>query len=199
MKNLLLLAICIILFSCKGNGQATDPEPKNDTPNPETMTPNPDSDYEFSGNYDDLLTLELASRISGFEPSRARKTHILKGMTGEILRYNWENGREEIKEKSPTNRKSTVSSRTDIVEIKWVDGEADMESFLYFIDLEKYPEKTKVNSVGETAYWNPTKEHLEVYYNGVSFTLKVDISDGVITDKEKTIALAKLIITEQLN
>ena len=48
----------------------------------------------FSGDYDDLLTLEMALRISGFEPSKARKTHLLKGMTGEILRYNWENGRE---------------------------------------------------------------------------------------------------------
>ena len=196
MKNLLVLGIGIVLLSCKGNGQ--DPAPKNDTPNPEMTIPIPESDFEFSGNYDELLTLELASRISGFEPSRARKTHILKGMTGEILRYNWENGREEIKEKSPTNRKRTVSSRTDIVEIKWVNGEADMESFSYFIDLEKYPEKTKVNSVGENAYWYPTKDHLEVYYNGVSFTLKVDISDDVITDKEKTIALAKLIIEEQL-
>ena len=88
MKNLLILAICIILFSCKGNGQATDPEPKNDTPNPEVVAPNSDSNFVFSGNYEDLLTLELASRISGFEPSIVRKTHILKWITGESLRYN---------------------------------------------------------------------------------------------------------------
>jgi hypothetical protein len=198
MKNILVLCIGIVLLSCKGNGQTPEPAGKNDRPNPKSIAPTTDTNFMFSGDYNELLTLELASRITGFEPSSARKTHILKGMTGEILRYNWENGRKEIKEKSPTNRKRTVSSRTDIVEIKWVDGEADMESFLYFVDLEKYPEKTKVNSVGETAYWNPTNNHLEVYYHGVSFTLKVDISDDVITDKEKTIALAKLIIEEQL-
>ncbi|WP_047414243.1 hypothetical protein [Cellulophaga sp. Hel_I_12] len=164
-----------------------------------TLLAIPESDFVFSGDYNDLLTLELASRISGFEPFLGRKTHILQGMTGEILRYNWENGREEIKEKSPTNRKRTVSSRTDIIEIKWVDSEADMESFLNFIDLEKYPEKTKVNGVGENAFWSPTKEHLEVYYHGISFTLKVAISDDAISDKEKTLALAKLIIAEQLN
>jgi len=163
-----------------------------------TLSAIPESDFVFSGDYNDFLTLELASRISGFEPSRARKTHILQGMTGEILRYTWENGREVVKEKSATNRKRTVSYLSDIVEIKWIDSEADMESFLYFIDLEKYPEKTKVNGVGENAYWSPIKEHLEVYYHGVSFTLKVDISDDVISDTAKTMALAKLIIAEQL-
>ncbi len=119
-------------------------------------------------------------------------------MTGEILRYQLGKWQGSIKEKSASNRKRTVSSRPDIVEIKWVDGEADMESFLYFIDLEKYPEKLKVNGVGEISYWSPTKEHLEVYSNGVSFTLKVDISDNIITDKEKTSALAKLIIEERI-
>ena len=79
-----------------------------------------------------------------------------------------------------------------------MDSEDDLESFMDYVNLEKYPEKTKVNTIGESAYWNPTKEHLEVYYNGVSFTLKIDISDDVITDKEKTIALAKLIVTEKL-
>tara|TARA_R110002012_G_scaffold320402_2_gene543951 strand:+ start:61616 stop:62368 length:753 start_codon:yes stop_codon:yes gene_type:complete len=157
-----------------------------------------ENDFVFSGDYRDLLTLELASKIAGFEPSRARKTHILQGMTGEILRFTWENGREIVKEKSATNRKRTVTFLPDLVEIKWVDSEADMESFLYFIDLEKYPEKTKVTSVGEDTYWSPTKEHLEVYDHGVSFILKVDISNDVISDKEKTMALAKLIIAEQL-
>jgi len=189
MKKYLALCIVVLFLSCKGNGQSPDP---NET------VPDSEPDFVFSGYYDDLLTLELASRISGFEPSSARKTHILKGMTGEILRYNWENGREIVKEKSETNRKRKVSFLTDIVEIKWVASETDMESFLLFIDLEKYPEKMKVNDVGESAYWNPTKENLEVYYNGVSFTLKVDISDDVITDKEKTSALAKQIIEEQL-
>jgi hypothetical protein len=84
------------------------------------------------------------------------------------------------------------------VQIKWVDGEADMESYLEFVDLEQYPEKTKVNGVGEIAYWNPNKNELEVFYGGVSFTLQVDISNDDILDKEKTIALAKLIIEEQL-
>ena len=61
----------------------------------------PENDFVFSGDYNDLLTLELASRISGFEPSLARKTQILQGMNGEILRYTWENGREIVKKNLP--------------------------------------------------------------------------------------------------
>lgn len=190
MKKCIYLSVFVsLLFSCKGNGQTTAPE---------ITTPKPNSDFVFSGDYNDLLTLELASIITGFEASKAEKMHPMKGMLAETLRYYWENGREVVKEKSPSNRKRTVSTRSDIVQIKWVDGEADMESFLEFIDLEKYPDLTKVNGVGESAYWNPIKNLLEVYYNGVSFTLQVDISFDDNLDKEKTIALAKLIIEEQL-
>lgn len=139
---------------------------KSNEATPEEIVPNPDNNFVFSGNYDDLLTLELASRITGFETLKARKTHILKGMSGEILRYNWENGREVVKEKSSSNRKRVVYPRTDLVQIKWVDGEEDMESFLKFIDLEKHPELYKVVGVGETAYWNSQKNYLELYYNG---------------------------------
>ncbi|MCM4171964.1 hypothetical protein DHD32_10760 [Arenibacter sp. TNZ] len=196
MKNILVLCIGIVLFSCKGNGQ--DPAPKNDTPNPEMATPIPENNFVFSGNYEDLLTLEVASRITGFESSKSEKSHILKGMTGEILRYYWENGREREKEKTTPDRKNRKIGSVDLVQIKWVDGEADMESFLEFIDLEKHPELTKVNKVGESAYWNPNKNYLEVYYHGVSFTLQVDISNDDILDKEKTIALARLIIEERI-
>jgi hypothetical protein len=187
-----------VLYSSKGNGQPNDPYTKNDKPNPETLAPNTDSNFVFSGDYDDLLTLEMASKISGFEPSKARKTHILKGMTGEILRYNWENGRERNKENITSDMKEKTISCTDLVQIKWVDFEADMDSFLDLIEPEEHPELSKINGVGESAYWNLKKEYLEVYYNGVSFTLQVDISNDETLDIEKTIALARLIIEEQI-
>ena len=163
------------------------------------MTPKSENHFVFSGNYDDLLTLELASRITGFEPSKAKKMNPVKGMTGELLRYYWENGREKDKEATTPDRKNKKIECMDLVQIKWVDGEADMDSFLEFIDLEKHPELSKITGVGEAAYWNSKKQYLEVYYNGVSFTLQVDISNNDIPDKEKSIALAKLIIEERIN
>ncbi|OBX24989.1 hypothetical protein LX77_03360 [Gelidibacter algens] len=192
MKNYFYVSVFVcLLFSCKGNGQNTNASSKNDRPNPE-------SNFVFSGDYNDLLTLEMASQITGFEASKATKLHTMKGMIAETLRYFWENGREEVIKKSASKRERVAYPRTDLVQIKWVDGEADMESFSDFIDLEKYPELTEVNGVGESAYWNPKKNHLEVYYNGISFSLQVDISNDESLDKEKTIALAKQIIEEKM-
>ena len=177
-----------LLFSCKGNGQTPDPISTHAELNP---------DFVFSGDYGNLLTLEMASRITGFDASKAKKMNAMKGMVGETLRYYWENGREEVKEKSASNRKTVSCPRSDLVQLKWVDGEADMASFLDFIDLEANPELMEIDGVGQRAYWNVEKQYIEVYYNGVSFTLQVDISNDDNLDKEKTIELAKLIITEQ--
>lgn len=119
-------------------------------------------------------------------------------MTGEILRYNWENGREVVKEKSPSNRKRVVSSRTDLVQISFVDFEADNESFSDFVRAETHPELTEIADIGEAAYWNSKKNYLEVYSNGISFRAKAEISNDDTINKEKTIELAQLIIKEKL-
>ncbi|MBJ7881506.1 hypothetical protein [Gelidibacter salicanalis] len=194
MKSYLYVFMLIgLLISCKGNGQTTDIVSTTDVTNPE-------GNFVFSGDYNDLLSLEMASRITGFYPSKAQKMNTTQGMLGEVLRYYWDNGREKAKESTAPNRKNTdISSTMDLVQLKWVDGEADMDSFLDFIDLDNHPELSKVNGVGEGAYWNSKKHHLEVYYNGVSFTLQVDMSNDDNLDKEKTIALAKAIIEEQMN
>ncbi|TXE09062.1 hypothetical protein ES711_03765 [Gelidibacter salicanalis] len=180
-----------MLFSCKGNGQSTEIGLKNNAIEA-------DSNVPFSGDYNDLLTLELASQITSFDPEQAQKMHTMKGMLGEMLRYYWENGRERHREASTPNRKNTKMTATDLVQIKWVDDEADMESFLNFIDLKAHPELVEVNGVGDNAYWNSKKQLLEVYYHGVSFTLQVDMSNDEAVNKEKTIALAKLMISEKL-
>jgi len=83
-----------LIISCKENGQNTQALTNND--DSEEVVSNLENRLTFSGNYDDLLTLERASRITGFEPSKARKTHTLNGMTSEILRYNWKNGLEPL-------------------------------------------------------------------------------------------------------
>lgn len=197
MKKFKYLSICMLLIiSCKENGQNTKPLTNND--DSEETAATPEKPNTFNGDYDDLLTLEMASRITGFEPSKARKTHTLKGMTGEILRYNWENGRERNKENITPGMKKTTISCTDLTQIKWVDFEADMDSFLNFIEPGEHPELSKINGVRESAYWNSKKNHLEVYFNGVSFTVQVDISNDDNLDKEKTIALAKLIVEERI-
>ena len=70
----------------------------------------------------------------------------------------------------------------------------DIASFLRFIELDKHPELSKVIGIGDSSYWNSKKQHLEVYHNGVSFTLQVVTSFDEALNKEKTIELANLMI-----
>ena len=197
MKYYVILFFCIVLFSSKGNAQNTNPLDNNDDLE-ETLSES-ENQGGFSGDYNDLLTLEMASRITGFEASKAKKMHPMKGMLTESLMYYWENGRQIVIEKSASNYKRKVKSRDDFAKLMWLDGEADMESFLSFIHLDIHPELLKVNGVGESAYWNTKNQNLQMYYNGVSFMLQVIVSFDEALNKEKTIELAKLIITEKLN
>lgn len=189
MKNFLILTVYILLFSCKGNGQNTNPLKSNDIS--DVAISDTENQVVFSGDYNDLLTLKMASQITGLDISQVSKTHTMKGLLAETLRFYWENGREVIVEGS------TFTS-VDRVQLNWVDGEADMESFLSFIELKAHPELLNVAGVGESAYWNSKKIYLEVYYHGMSFRLEVDISNDENLDKEKTIALAKQIIEEKM-
>lgn len=189
MKNILFLAICLSLFSFKENKQVNKSNAK---------FLNTENNTLFNRDYQDLLTLEIASKVTGFDPSKARKSNPMKGMMSEILKYSWENGREFVKEKSETNRKRVAYSRSDLVQISFVDFEADMEIFLEFVEPEIHSELTKIEDVGEAAYWNSKNNFIEVYYNEVSFRGKVEISNDEAINKEKTIELAKLIIKEKL-
>lgn len=159
---------------------------------------NSESDVEFSDDYTNLMPLELVVRVTGFEASKANKMHPMQGMLTESLMYYWENGREIVIEKSASNYKRKVKSRDDFAKLMWVDVEADMESFLSFIGLDKHPELSKVNGVGESAYWNTKNQNLQIYYKDVSFMLQVIVSFDEAVNKEKTIALAKLIVEERI-
>ncbi|MCK0132585.1 hypothetical protein MWU59_13840 [Flavobacteriaceae bacterium F08102] len=182
----------------KKNEQNTSRDTKNPTSDTANSIPKQARKFVFSGNYGDLLTLDFASRITRLAPTNAKKLNTSKGMLGEVLRYYWDNGWEGANGNSTPTRKNAKINTPTFVQIKWVDGEADMESFLNFIEPEEHPALVKITDVGETAYWHTQKNQLEVYYNGVSFTLQVDISNEPSINKEKTIALARLIITEKL-
>lgn len=159
---------------------------------------NSESDVEFSDDYTNLMPLELVVRVTGFEASKANKMHPMQGMLTESLMCYRENGREIVIEKSASNYKRKVKSRDDFAKLMWVDVEADMESFLSFIGLDKHPELSKVNGVGESAYWNTKNQNLQIYYKDVSFMLQVIVSFDEAVNKEKTIALAKLIVEERI-
>lgn len=51
-----------------------------------------------------------------------------------------------------------------------------------------------VPGVGDYAVWNNKAKELNTYYKGVQFQLRIVVSDDVEVNKEKSIALAKMIV-----
>jgi hypothetical protein len=56
-----------------------------------------------------------------------------------------------------------------------------------------------ISGVGETATWYLNTNELKVFYKGLIFSVVVDISDDKELNREKSIELAKRIITQKLN
>ena len=57
----------------------------------------------------------------------------------------------------------------------------------------------EIGGVGEAATWYANSNEIKVYYNGLLFSLVVDISDDPELNREKSIELAKMIIREKLD
>lgn len=198
MKRLFYLSVfALFIFSFKGFGQSTSPVAKSD--DSQNFGLDSEEVVVFGRDYKDLLTLELATRITGFDSSKVKTMQPMKDQVTKFLRYYWENGRIKPEESMTPGRNATIRMVPDAVQMKWLDAEADMDSFLYFIGLDEHPELTKVDDVGEAAYWNSKKNYLQMYYNGVSFMLQIDMSNEDASNKEKTIALAKLIVEERFS
>jgi hypothetical protein len=57
----------------------------------------------------------------------------------------------------------------------------------------------EISGVGEAATWYEKSNELKVFYNGLTFALVVDISDNKSLNRNKSIELANLIISNKLN
>lgn len=91
----------LILLSCSSNGKANEKKSTQNavsTQEKKSVTLNADN---YSGKLDELLTLEMAAQVSGFDASKATKEHDNKASAifgGEKkppreCNYLWENGR----------------------------------------------------------------------------------------------------------
>lgn len=198
---------------------------------------------DFAGKLDELLTLEMAAKISGFETSKAIKEHGNKASAafgGEKkppreCNYLWENGRQKTVTAGGNSMKTNYK---DIVGIKSVSN-TTLERFKRSygaltdeqkkaankqIEVQKAKSTTEqtnseankqmaevgtgminnlraeeISGVGEAAVWYEKSNELKVFYNGLTFALVVDISDNKRLNRNKSIELANLIISEKLN
>lgn len=198
---------------------------------------------DFEGKLDELLTLEMASAVTGFEASKAIKEHGNKtdavfGSTKKGPRecsYLWNNGRTRTVKSADKTMNVAWKDKVSIKSVSNTTFERFMRNYGAQTDGEKQvaaeklrteaganqPEGPKkgadaqmmevgtdliaglkaeeIGGVGEAATWYANSNEIKVLYNGLIFALVVDISDDPDLNREKSIELAKMIITEKLN
>ena len=76
---------------------------------------------EFNGKLDQLLTLEMASEISGYAATEAEKDYnqVLKSPVTHSVSYQWEKGRNK-QIKNPINGKMMDIPAKDFIQLSWV-------------------------------------------------------------------------------
>lgn len=236
MKRIIYVTTAaLVLNACSSDNQKTTNDRISDAID-EAMGETAD---EFTGKLDELLTLNLASDISGLSGDEAEiyYNQVLKNPRAHSLSYSWVSDRKQTIEVAGRSMEVPVQ---DKVEICWV-GSSTLEQFKQnyhnltdeekrsaakamekkmgemvengevtkdqadmaggFADglMENY-KVTDVTGVGEHAVWIERKiaSELKVYYKGLEFQLNVNLSDDEAINKEKSIALARRIISEKL-
>ena len=119
MKTALLslLSIFLFAFTCSGD-KKENLESKANQAIDQVVGNTAD---EFNGKLDQLLTLEMASEISGYAASEAQKDYnqVLKNPATHSVSYLWEKGRNQ-QIKNPINGKMMDVPADDFIQLSWV-------------------------------------------------------------------------------
>lgn len=119
MKTALLFVLSLFLFAftCTGDKKENLESHANETID-EVVGNTAD---EFNGKLDQLLTLEMASEISGYASTEAQKDYnqVLKNPATHSVSYRWEKGRNQ-QIKNPINGKMMDVPADDFIQLSWV-------------------------------------------------------------------------------
>jgi hypothetical protein len=231
MKNILVihrLLIFLLLFSIKNASISQSLQHKQLNA------------AEYDGKLDQLLSLEIAAEITGFDPKKAQKIHennTHKAFGGEAkppreCRYYWSNGRtkalkigdnvlegpyedfveitrisnttiERFKRNypslTPAQRQAAQEELGKASQNNSERNEASDALDKTASDMISKHEAEQIQHVGDAAVWFPQSNELRVFFNGLTFSVRVDISDDNLTNKAKAIELTNIIIEEKLN
>jgi hypothetical protein len=119
MKTSLLFVLSIFLFAftCSGDKKENLENQANETID-EVVGNSAD---EFNEKLDQLLTLEMASEISGYATTEAQKDYsqVLKNPATHSISYRWNKGRNQ-QIKNPINGKMMDVPADDFIQLSWV-------------------------------------------------------------------------------
>lgn len=119
MKTTLLSVISLFLFAftCSGDKKENLESQANEAI--DEVVGN--SANEFDGKLDQLLTLEMASEISGYAATEAEKDYnqVLKNPATHSVSYQWKKGRNK-QIKNPLNGEMMDVPANDFIQLSWV-------------------------------------------------------------------------------
>jgi hypothetical protein len=119
MKTTLLSVISLFLFAftCSGDKKENLESQANEAID-EVVGKSAD---EFNGKLDQLLTLEMASEISGYAATEAEKEYnqVLKSPVTHSVSYQWKKGRNK-QIKNPINGEMMDIPAKDFIQLSWV-------------------------------------------------------------------------------
>ena len=112
-----LLSLFLFAFTCTGDKKENLESHANETID-EVVGNTAD---EFNGKLDQLLTLEMASEISGYASTEAQKDYnqVLKNPATHSVCYRWKKGRNQ-QIKNPINGKMMDVPADDFIQLSWV-------------------------------------------------------------------------------
>lgn len=118
VQHILLLSLFLFAFSCKNEGSSTVMEQEVNNAVEQAIGKTSD---EYNGKLDELLTLEIASEVTGYAPDEARKDYnkIFKDPATHSVSYEWDKGRMK-KVNNPITNKEMNKPINDFVKIAWV-------------------------------------------------------------------------------
>jgi hypothetical protein len=164
MKKIFFPIFVILFIACDNNNS-----------NQETLTStieevSPENEAsKWDGKLNELLTLQIASTVSGYnsEEARADYNQILKKPSTHSIAYRWEKGRSKSVHIPITGKKMEIPT-DDFVKLSWVQNTT----------LEKF----KAN------YHTPTKEELSNANKAMESKLKEMQADNKITSEQSDLA-----------
>lgn len=242
MKTLLITIMSVFLFafSCKDDAQ-TEQLNGLEGEVAEALSDAGIKAEDFKGNINELLTLEMASKVSEL-PAEAAKTKHTNFSSLESLKYVW--GSNRIRKVEFMPGKFIDAPLENVIELSWVknttlkqfkhdyhnptpeeikNAEAAMEKKMTELEAEGKATENQTNTASgiakssiskfkvtevpnlgdysvlvDSGIMGATTRDLKVFYRGLSFTLRVDLSDDMADNDQKAITAARMIIDEKL-
>jgi hypothetical protein len=232
--NILLIGTLLAVETCSGDKKAKEAISNSNEIQSTIASMGIKNVEKFTGKLDELLTLELAAKVTENDLSTAEKNYqqVFDDPKTHSISYGWTNGRKLLTDLGFT---TIETDKSDIVELSWLSSMAAsdfqdmfrqittadldnarkaMESKVHEGDLD--PEAKKLafemaqgfmdrdhtrewlDGVADMAVWIPVDKSLKVFYQGLSFSLMVDISDDNDRNQKAAIEISQLIIKEKL-